>query len=333
MAKTYSQFYFTKEDPDYSIKGSRDPLGFQTLWQHQGRKLVPYLSTVSNNLNDFQILCLAHYFYGKEPDNAFVRFFLRFEQLMAYVRIEVNNNVGFNGIERVKRKLRENPNKISISNTSEDEILSNQRSYGIWGKYNRPFQDIKFTSKNFFSEVYNEKINSLNDVDSIRKIITQTICNNQSRFNITEIECMKSLLKFTKKEKAFYRDVILNVEAANPYQNQLFQFISNNTLPVEFDLYHFLDSFSRSLGNDQMILKSILKDIDCTEKVLCPLNRIFRYLQRKPIWEKKELLADGHISVCKNPLNYIFQGGNEECKIKNHLNQSMTKDNWSLIQD
>jgi len=333
MAKIYSQFYFTKEDPDYSIKGSRDPLAFQVLWQHQGRKLIPYLSTVSNNLNDFQILCLAYYFYGKEPDNAFVRFFLRFEQLMAYVRIEVNDSVGFNGVDRVRRKLKEKPNKISISNTSEDEILSNQRSYGIWGKYNRPFQDINFTSKAIFSEVYNEKINSLNDADSIRQIITKTISNNQSRFDITEIECLKSLLKFTKKEKAFYRDVILNIEAANPYQNQLFQFISNNSLPEKLDLYPFLKSFSRSLGNDDGVLKGILKDIECTEKVLCPLNYIFRYLQTKPIWEKHELLADDYISVCKKPLDYVFQGGNEECKIKNHLNQSMTKDNWSLVLD
>lgn len=333
MTKVYSQFYFTKEDPDYSIKGSRDPLAFQVLWQHQGRKLIPYLSTVSNNLTDFQMLCLAYYFYGKLPDNAFVRFFLRYEQLMAYVRLEADKDARFNGVERAKNKLKKNPNRISVSNTSADEILSNQRSYGIWGKYNRPFQDINFTTKASFNKVFEEKISSLGNVNSVKKIITKTINNNSASFDITEIECMKELLEFTKKEKAFYRDVILNIESPNPYQNQLFQFISNNSLPEELDLYPFLRSFSKSLGSYDALLMGVLKDIEYTEKVLCPLNHIFRYLQTEQIWEKKEILANDYISVCKKPLDYLFEGGNEECKIKNHLNQSMTKDNWSLVQD
>jgi len=333
MARIFSQFYFTKEDPDYSIKGSRDPLAFQVLWQHQGRKLIPYLSTVSNNLNDFQILCLAYYFYNKEPDNAFVRFFLRFEQLMAYVRLEADKNARFNGVEKAKNKLKENPNRISVSNTSEDEILSNQRSYGIWGKYNRPFHDIKFILNTSFKDVFDEKINSLFDVNSVRRIIAKTMSNNQSRFNIDELECLKILLNFTKTEKSFYQDLILKIELANSYQNQLYHFISNNSFPKDLDLYPFLEFFSSELSQDDGELISILKDIECTEKVLCPLNRIFRYLQTKPIWERNEIINDEYISVFKNPLDYIFEGGNEECKIKNHLNQSMKKDNWGLIED
>lgn len=333
MANTNFQFFFTQEDPDYSLKGSRDPLAFQVLWQSQGKKLIPYLSTVSGNLNDFQILCLAYYFYGKDADNAFVRFFLRFEQLMAYVRIGVKNSGNFNGVERVKKKLIAKPNRIYISNTTEDEILSNQRAYGIWGKYNRPFQDIKFTLKDSFYNVFDAKISALSDGDSVSKIITKTINNNQVSFSVAEIECMKELLYFTKKEKVFYRDAILKVEMANPYQNQLYEFISNTGLPEELDLYPFLKSFSGSLGKDDGLLKGILKDIEITEKLLCPLNNIFRYLQTKPIWEKTELLKDKYILGCKKPLDYIFQGGSEVCKLKNHFNQSMAKDNWSLVQD
>ncbi len=333
MLGKHVHFYFTKEDPDYSIKGSRDPLAFQVLWQHQGRKLIPFLSTVSNDLHDFQILCLAYYFYGKEPDNAFVRFFLRFEQLMAYVRIQEFDGIGFNGVDRVRKKFRDKPNRISISNTSDDEILSNQRSYGIWGKYNRPFQDIKFTSKVDFIDVYNEKINSLSEVDAIRKILNKIIANNQIKLDVADLDCLKSLLKFTKKEKRFYKDVILNVEEANPYQNKLYEYISNTSLPDKLDLYPFLESFSNSLGDGDEVLKGILKDIEFTEKILCSLNRVFRYLQTKPIWERHEIIEDGYISNCKNQFEYIFLSGTEECKIKNHFNQSMNKDNWSLVKD
>jgi hypothetical protein len=215
MNGKYSQFYFTKEDPDYSIKGSRDPLGFQVLWQHQGRKLIPYLSTVSINLHDFQILCLAYHLYKREPDNAFARFFLRFEQLMAYVRFDPSAlNNGFNGIDKIRKKINES-SKVSISNSVEDEILSNQRAYGIWGKYNRPFHDIKFTKQDSFHSVFTEKMESLPEKDAALKIINK-ILNNQNtptRIDVTELSCLKPLLNFTKNEKSFYKDMILKVHA------------------------------------------------------------------------------------------------------------------------
>ncbi len=53
-------YFITEQDPNYSIKGSRDPLGFQVVWQAAGRKLIPNLSTVSGSIKDFQILCLAY---------------------------------------------------------------------------------------------------------------------------------------------------------------------------------------------------------------------------------------------------------------------------------
>ncbi|RYZ27079.1 MAG: hypothetical protein EOO10_13770, partial [Chitinophagaceae bacterium] len=104
MTPSSPQFYFTRQDRDYAVKGSRDPLGFQVLWQHQARSLIPYLSTVSGNVRDFQIMCLAYYFYGREADTHFVPFFLRFEQLMAYARYE-EGGLGFNGVDRVRQKI------------------------------------------------------------------------------------------------------------------------------------------------------------------------------------------------------------------------------------
>jgi hypothetical protein len=52
-------YYLTNPNPNYSIKGSRDPLGLQVLWQPAARRLIPYLSTVSGNVLEFQILCIA----------------------------------------------------------------------------------------------------------------------------------------------------------------------------------------------------------------------------------------------------------------------------------
>lgn len=335
MAGKFSQFYFTKEDPDYSIKGSRDPLGFQVLWQHQGRKLIPYLSTVSMNLQDFQILCLAYYLYGTEPDNHFVRFFLRFEQLMAYTRFNPSNtNEGFNGVDKVRKKLNES-NRISISNSVEDDILSNQRAYGIWGKYNRPFQDINFTKHESFIPIFSEKIEQLQEKADALKIISKIINNRTtaSRFDILELSCLKPLLDFTKREKIFYTDLILKVNGANPFQNELFHFVSKNQLPSTFDLYPFLKSFGKTLGISNENLKNLLNEIAYTEKILSPLNHIFRYLQTKPLWLKQELIKDHYIKNCKHNLKYGFLGGTEDCKIKNQLIQTLNKDNWGLVED
>lgn len=333
MIGKYAQFYFSKEDPDYSIKGSRDPLAFQVLWQHQGKKLIPYLSTVSANLHDFQILCLAYYFYEKEPDNSFARFFLRFEQLMGYVRLAVSNT-GFNGIEGIKRRLRDN-SRVSISNTPQDEILSNQRAYGIWGKYNRPFQDIGFTKRPIFYDVFTEKMESVPDKASVLSIINKVKvnANGRARFDTSELECLQPLLNITKQERKFYTDAVLKVEEANPYQNELFQFVSNTTLPDQLDLYPFLRSFSKAIGGRNGQLKNILEEIEFTEKILCPLNHIFRYLQTKPIWEKAQLVNDKYIIKCKKGIDYVFHDGNEESKIKNQLAQTLSKDNWNLVLD
>lgn len=332
MGTKLAQFYFTKVDPDYSIKGSRDPLAFQVLWQHQARKLIPYLSTVSVNLHDFQILCLAYHLYHPEPrDNGFVKFFLRFEQLMAYVRFNPAEG-GFNGVDSVRRKLRDS-NRVSVSNTPADEILSNQRAYGIWGKYNRPFQDIAFVKRPEFEAIFKEKIDSLPESILAMKIVNKVISNNRSVLGIEDIECLKPLLNFTTREQRFYYETILKINAPNPYQNEVLNFVSNNKLPPKLDLYPFLKSFSASLGDDQAALKNILEEIEFTEKILCPLNCIFRYLQTKPIWEKDEILNDNYITESKLQEDYIFHGGDEECKIKNDLSRTLAKDNWNLVTD
>ena len=170
MSETLLNYYFTDQDPDYTVKGSRDPLGFQVIWQASARKLIPYLSTVSNSVIDFQIMCLGYYFYEKPPDAQFINFFIRFEQLMAYARYQAGDK-RFNGIDKIRKFFYSGEEVVRISN--KNEILSNQRSYGIWGKYNRPFRDIGFLQKQDFHAVFDEKILALANKNEILKIISK----------------------------------------------------------------------------------------------------------------------------------------------------------------
>ena len=333
MAKSSASFYFTKIDPDYTVKGSRDPLALQVLWQHQGKKLISYLSTVSSNIHDFQIFCLAHYFYEREADVKFAKFFMRFEQLMAYVRCDpAFSGLGFNGIEAARKRLAES-SRISLSNAAEDNILSNQRAYGIWGKYARPFNDIGFVKKENFRDVFYNKINAIVEKEQIIKIVNKVLKNNQSNFNVSELSVFKQLLSITKKEVEFYTTNILMVNSSNPYQNVLFDFVSKNKLPKEFNLYEFVNAFSKSLSADNLILKNILKETIITEQLISPINQIFRYIQTKPIWNKSEILKDTYINQCKHAVNYLFTDDSEQNKIKNQLIQTLQKDNWNLMID
>jgi len=331
VVSKYSSFYFTAVDPDYSIKGSRDPLGFQTLWQHQGRKLIPYLSTVSSNLQDFQIMCLAYHFYDNEPDTKFVKYFLRFEQLMAYVRLSADTNSGFNGVDKVRKKIRD-ASKLSISNLGADEILSNQRAYGIWGKYNRPFQEIGISKDSHFSEVFQRKIDSIPEKNELLKIVKKIRDNEKAELSISVLDVLKPLLIVTNEEKQFFSRLILEVTIPNPFQNQLLAYIKKTALPNEFNLYKFLEGFDSSLEPNSQIRK-IVADIRATERILSPLNRILRYLQTKPHWTKQSIEEDKYISKCKVGVKYNFTEETDENKVKNAFIETMFKDNWNLVTD
>jgi hypothetical protein len=153
-------YFITNQDPNYSIKGSRDPLGFQVVWQAAGRKLIPFLSTVSGSIKDFQILCLA-YALKKElkiEDKQFEPFFLRFEQMMAYTRYKSYPKEGFNGVDKVRKMMSVNPVSVRISTAIADQLLSNQKAYGIWGKYNSPFTEMRLIEMPEYSNVYIPKV-------------------------------------------------------------------------------------------------------------------------------------------------------------------------------
>jgi hypothetical protein len=301
------------------------------VWQQQGRQLIPFLSTVSGNLHDFQIICLAHYLYGSEPDFNFSRFFIRFEQLMSYVRLIKYPGAGFNGISRTGMKLK-NARRVSISNSPNDELLSNQRAYGIWGKYSRPFRDISFAKDPAFESVFYQKTESNPAKEEFKKLFSKIKERDTAKIEITELDSANSLLDYNKSELEFYDRLILKVNVANPWQNYLYDFLNAQLQSEEFVLYPFLKSFGNSSYVKDTALQQIVLDIENTEKILSPLNRVFRYIQTKPLWTKDEILADKIIRSTKIASDYLFPL-TEQGKLKNHLLLTLQKDNWSLIED
>ncbi len=133
--------FFTDLDPRAAVKGSRDPLGTQQIWTRLGRQVVGNLTTVSNSLRDFTTLVLGYYFAGLLADDlgpgSELATFLRWEQLAAYARAEINEDYSFRGTERVRKNLSQG-SRVTLSADRAHQILGNQKMYGLWGLYTMP---------------------------------------------------------------------------------------------------------------------------------------------------------------------------------------------------
>lgn len=290
-------YFLTEKDPNYTIKGSRDPLGFQVIWQAAGRRLIPHISTVSNSIVDFQIICLA-YTIKKEQnieDKDFEPFFIRFEQMMAYTRFinKSDKERGFNGVDKVRKTMTSTPASIKIS--TEEQILSNQKAYGIWGKYNRPFTDMHITKHNSFDSIYSEKLKSNTGLSKQVKAILKS---NESRLKSDLVETFAPLLeKPILEEKELFTKTVLQ----DTCNQELLAIFNKNEDWKGLSFYELVDYLTKNSSNEKF--KAILKYIVQNEKTISPLNRIFRYLQTKSYWKNEEIEQDVFISSCRNDID------------------------------
>ncbi len=136
-------YFLTEIDPRAAVKGSRDPLGLQPIWTRFGRQVVGNLTTVTTSLRNFTTWMLGLHFAEeliaskKASEEERVDLFMRFEQLAAYSRYAVgadDRTERILGVSRVKKRL-DAREKIMISTAQQHQILSNQKTYGIWGLY------------------------------------------------------------------------------------------------------------------------------------------------------------------------------------------------------
>lgn len=143
--------FFTDIDSRIAVKGSRDPLGIQPLWTRLGRHVVGNLTTVSTSIRDFTTHMLGLWFVEQvaaiAPKQSEVETFLKWEQLAAYARVGVNKEGSIRGIERVERTLKDN-SKIVISSDRTNQILADQKIYGLWGLYTGPARVSGFVEPN-----------------------------------------------------------------------------------------------------------------------------------------------------------------------------------------
>ena len=131
--------FLTALDERARIKGSRDPLGLQSIWVSFARHVVGNLTTVSGSVRDFTTHLLGVHFAHElnGSDSSELDVFLRWEQLAAYARVYVNKDgAGLRGVERVREHI--DGDEVRISSGRRWQILSDQKTYGLWGLYTGP---------------------------------------------------------------------------------------------------------------------------------------------------------------------------------------------------
>jgi hypothetical protein len=139
--------FLTDLDSRAAIKGNRDPLGVQSIWTRMGRRVVGNLTTVSNSVRDFTVTLLGYHFAEQVAAETGVsddlNVFLRWEQLAAYARGGGNGDWSFRGTERA-RKFWGDGQRIRLGVDAASCILSDQKTYGLWGLYTVPSKSSGF---------------------------------------------------------------------------------------------------------------------------------------------------------------------------------------------
>jgi len=321
--------YFISEiDPNYRIKGSRDPLGFQSIWSAAGHKAIKHLSTVSVNLKDFMVLSYGLFFYGERDSRGFLNFFYKFEQACAFARHIHNGENSFNGIEFVIKN--KDKNEFSFSTRPSDTLLSNQRSYGVYGKYIRPYRDMAIKNDPDFYPVLETSLEKT-DRTFLNDFIANLLNEDISKVTKEDLKCLSDLFgKITPEEKIFYRDHILKLPGENHPQNTLYDLLKNNEDILKFEnfqLHSLIDTLT-GLKNNEGKLVDALKFIQHTDRVLHPVNRIFSYLLSKSSWTIKQIEEDELINSIDSNQNYIFN----EPTLR-HLNSILKSNNLDMVNE
>lgn len=323
-----SMIFTTSPDPDYKIKGSRDPLGFQMVWSQVGKGLIKYLSTVSSNLRDFQTLLYFHYFnekYENKKDNT-LNFFFKFEQASAFARKIWMNDGSFNGANYVSDYQKNEPNTYIFSTKSEHTLLSNQKTYGIWGKYTRPFNDMALNIHDSYYTVMERAEQKTSDSNALNNLIKRLINEQEITVKKEDLKCLAELYeRLSSEEESFFREFVLKTADGTHNQNEFYDLLMKQIIPRQITRFNTID-FTKpllSLSDASDSFKHAVNEIHHSENVLFRLSSIFRYIQTRSVWKTDELKRDPFFLDFNEPVNYLFSEKNNDL---NELNGFFSSD-------
>jgi len=294
--------FFSELDSRAEVKGSRDPLGLQQIWTKLGRCVVGNLTTVSNSLRDFTTLMVGLYFAERVADQqgngAELGAFLRWEQLAAYSRATHYKGTPFRGVEVVRRRL-DGREKLVLSRGHDGAILSDQKTYGLWGLYTVPARlsglmnegasTLRSESAAFVEKHYLPRLTARGQsVEQVRKVVSDDgyVLRHEGR-DQNLLRAVANILdpKLTKSEVDFYREHLLYggpTNAIREEQTVLAELLGETLKDREFVLspknVARLAQDARSHGTKGADVAARLDQLRVCEAIIAPMSRLFSYL-------------------------------------------------------
>lgn len=310
-------FFFTQIDPRAAIKGSRDPLGFQPVWTYFGRRVIGNLTTVTTSVKNFATMLLGYYFAertlgtGPLDEKQRADLFLKFEQLAAYSRYAYNDAEAEAdetplGIRRVQRNFHDGRGRLRISALQEHQILSNQKTYGLWGLYtvaarqsgmiqqgdNRLSQPaVDFVESHYLPHL---SYTGSKDGAEIIRFLEKDSWFDPKKKDARLGKALAGILgpKLTQAERTYYlRTLVLGKEAGCDHtggrQQHLWETIQelNDARRFRwngaFDFYELIEVVKRAQESGENSLASSLEPVRIIEPVLAASSRLFGFLLKR----------------------------------------------------
>ena len=276
-------------------KGSRDPLGFELVWSYFGRKVIGNLTTITSSMDNFAVALLGFYWANQlvpmdkeESDRhkSVREAFLCYEQLTGYVRY-FGGATDIMGITRVKKRIHDDSLKITLGQSSEQQILSNQASYGLWGLYSSAARDTGLVEGN----------NRI--VTSLGQAITQVILQQLGSVADELFSLLTDTKPLDRGQLEHVAKIFMDAVHHEDVQKPLLEALMSGSDPegVQNELWQITrETFSQKVERPENIeefiqlvlaerpserLVQFMRDITDTERLLVAVNNIFHYCRRK----------------------------------------------------
>lgn len=296
--------FFTLEDPRAKVQGSRDPLGIQPIWSRFGRDVVCNLTTISRAVRGFSVLLVGRYLSesliesGKASEEDAINLFLKFEQMAAYSRQVAGEGQVDDiilGVNRVKQKLVEGRGEIQVSQHPRDQILSNQKAYGLWGLYSvsarvsglLPPGPVGITplGRKFVEEEYLPRLRRQ------ERNLTRLLLKGGTFKATLRNQLCKTIVEtlgvtLSTNEISFYAQTLRDASQCDPErrnaalrQSQLANLIKQKTQrgdPISYDVVDSLKQQSEASGEND--LAGRLQRILALEAAIAPAQHVFDYV-------------------------------------------------------
>ena len=212
--------------------------------------------------------------------------FLRYEQLTGYIRY-FGGASDIMGITRVKMRIHNDSFKIILGQSADQQILSDQASYGLWGLYSSAARDTGLVTGNnrtvttLGQTITQVILQQLGDIgDELFSMLTYKKPLSREQLELMAETFMKAIQHKRVQEPLL--EALMSGKDPEGVQNELWS-ITRNIFSKKVERPETIEGFIRLILEEKPgeSLAQRLHDIIAIERVLVSVNNIFHYSRRK----------------------------------------------------